>query len=83
MKFRAPRWRSRSLPQQPPDEQVDQFDQVQEIRDLQAIASGDLSGIKPRRMTEDQLVKAAWGYLHVEERDLTIGETRDALNCTA
>ncbi len=80
MKFWAPRWRSRSLPQQPPDDQVDQ---VQEIRDLQAIASGDLSGIKPRRMTEDQLVKAAWGYLHVEEKDLTIGETRDALNCTA
>lgn len=80
MKLWAPRWLRRSLPQQAPDELVGQ---IQDIRELQAIASGDLSGVKPRRMTEDQLVNAAWGYLRVEEKDLTIRETKDALNCTA
>ncbi len=50
-----------------------------QVRDLLAMVSGDLTSIAPQRMTEEQLVQAAWGFLHVEDPDLTIEQARDLM----
>lgn len=52
------------------------------LKELRAIAAGRMSDVAPQRMNQDELVKAGWGYLHVEEQDLTMDEARSILNST-
>lgn len=49
------------------------------VREALAVAQGELKNVEPRRMSREQLVEAAWGYLGVEEKELTIAQVRATL----